>query len=411
MTARDALARPGHGWWRAGQMRGFGGARGGPGLPGAARHRVGARPVARRGGRGGVRARAGSSAWRARPSTPRRLAVPAGGVLGGPAGGARGEPGPGRCATEAGGSVRQALVRRCRFAEVPVDDLERLAVWCRTHTPEDARFIGPPGPKTFRLWSRRNLAFNRAGSPYHARAWPTGRGGSATTSASRGRTRSSSAPIFETGTAWKAATTPSRPSRRPTLAARQGAGYVLARRRRDEARATAWRPAHAPHAARAGTRFIGSNRPVQVAAEAVRTVRRFEGFGRDGVILGERADLAADALAEGGVVGGVQDRDDPGGDLPDRVLAHPAGGQGGGAHPDAAGVERLAGVVGDQVLVDRDPRPAERRLGDLAGQALRADVDEDQVVVGPARGEPEAGAGQLLGQGLGVGDDLARRTP
>ena len=60
------------------------------------------------------------------------------------------------------------LTERLRFAEVPTDDLERLAVWCRTHTPESARFIGPPGPKTFRLWSRRSLAFNRAGSPYHA---------------------------------------------------------------------------------------------------------------------------------------------------------------------------------------------------------------------------------------------------
>jgi hypothetical protein len=65
-------------------------------------------------------------------------------------------------------SVREALVRRCRFAEVPVDDVERLAVWCRGHTPADARFIGPPGPKTFRLWSLRDLAFNRAASPYAA---------------------------------------------------------------------------------------------------------------------------------------------------------------------------------------------------------------------------------------------------
>lgn len=62
----------------------------------------------------------------------------------------------------------RALVERCRFGEVPVDDLERLAVWCREHTPQRARFIGPPGPKTFRLWSRRSLAFNRAASPYHA---------------------------------------------------------------------------------------------------------------------------------------------------------------------------------------------------------------------------------------------------
>ncbi len=60
------------------------------------------------------------------------------------------------------------LVERCRFAEVPTDDLERLAIWCRDHTPESSRFIGPPGPKTFRLWSRRSLAFNRSASPYHA---------------------------------------------------------------------------------------------------------------------------------------------------------------------------------------------------------------------------------------------------
>jgi hypothetical protein len=65
-------------------------------------------------------------------------------------------------------SVRQALVSHCRFAEVPVDDVERLAVWCRENTPTGARFIGPPGPKTFRLWSLRSLAFNRAGSPYAA---------------------------------------------------------------------------------------------------------------------------------------------------------------------------------------------------------------------------------------------------
>jgi hypothetical protein len=62
----------------------------------------------------------------------------------------------------------RGLVARCRFFEVPVDDVERLAAWCREHTPSNARFIGHPGPKTFRFWSRRSLAFNRAGSPYHA---------------------------------------------------------------------------------------------------------------------------------------------------------------------------------------------------------------------------------------------------
>ena len=62
----------------------------------------------------------------------------------------------------------RGLIARCRFTAVPIDDFERLGVWCRDHTPPGARFIGPPGPKTFRLWSRRSLAFNRSGSPYQA---------------------------------------------------------------------------------------------------------------------------------------------------------------------------------------------------------------------------------------------------
>jgi hypothetical protein len=62
----------------------------------------------------------------------------------------------------------RGLIARCRFLPVPTDDVERLAIWCRNHTPLTARFIGPPGPKTFRLWSQRSLAFNRSASPYHA---------------------------------------------------------------------------------------------------------------------------------------------------------------------------------------------------------------------------------------------------
>jgi hypothetical protein len=71
-------------------------------------------------------------------------------------------------AVGAGGQIHQALARRCRFAAVAIDDIERLALWCRENTPADAHFIGPPGPKTFRLWSLRSLAFNRAASPYNA---------------------------------------------------------------------------------------------------------------------------------------------------------------------------------------------------------------------------------------------------
>jgi hypothetical protein len=68
-----------------------------------------------------------------------------------------------------GHSWKEGLARKIRLTEVPTDDIERLALWCREHTPVSARFIGPPGPKGFRLWSRRSLAFNRAASPYNAR--------------------------------------------------------------------------------------------------------------------------------------------------------------------------------------------------------------------------------------------------
>lgn len=61
-----------------------------------------------------------------------------------------------------------ALAARWRFAPVAASDDERLGAWCRENTPAEARFIGPPGPKGLRLWSRRSWAFNRAGSPYHA---------------------------------------------------------------------------------------------------------------------------------------------------------------------------------------------------------------------------------------------------
>jgi hypothetical protein len=71
--------------------------------------------------------------------------------------------------TLAHSSVRSHLVRLCRFGAVPLDDAERLGLWCRTHLPAKARLVGPPGPKTIRLWSERSLAFNRAGSPYNAR--------------------------------------------------------------------------------------------------------------------------------------------------------------------------------------------------------------------------------------------------
>ena len=60
----------------------------------------------------------------------------------------------------------RGLIARCRFAAVPADDIERLGLWCREHIPTNARLVGPPGPKTLRLWSRRSVAFSRSASPY-----------------------------------------------------------------------------------------------------------------------------------------------------------------------------------------------------------------------------------------------------
>ena len=102
----------------------------------------------------------------------------------------------------------RGLISRCRFAAVPADDIERLGLWCRDHTPATARFIGPPGPKTFRLWSRRSLAFNRRRARIMRPGWPTGSRGFRTTWISTDRPPSSCVPTWATGTASKPATRP-----------------------------------------------------------------------------------------------------------------------------------------------------------------------------------------------------------
>jgi hypothetical protein len=162
-----------------------------------------------------------------RPATPRRLALRFAACWAVPLAALVANVTP-DVQNRAGHALREVLVRRCRFAEVPMDDLERLAVWCRTNTPADARFIGPPGPTTFRLWSQRNLAFNRAGSPYHAEGladW-----------ASRFRDHVG---FVGTNAEFVRAYLRDRhgverrydalpPAEKAALAARQGAGYVLA---------------------------------------------------------------------------------------------------------------------------------------------------------------------------------------
>ena len=100
----------------------------------------------------------------------------------------------------------RGLISRCRFAAVPADDIERLALWCRDHTPATARFIGPPGPKTF--GSGRCGAWPSTGrrAPIMRTGWPTGSRGFRTMSISTARPRSSCVPTWATVMASKHAT-------------------------------------------------------------------------------------------------------------------------------------------------------------------------------------------------------------
>ncbi len=60
------------------------------------------------------------------------------------------------------------ILEHCRLGEVPSDAPEKLALWARHEVPSTARLVVPPREKTFRLWSRHAVSFNRAASPYHA---------------------------------------------------------------------------------------------------------------------------------------------------------------------------------------------------------------------------------------------------
>ena len=124
--------------------------------------------------------------------------------------------------------LRSALVSRCRFIETPTDDIERLALWCRRHTPSDARFVGPPGPKTFRLWSRRALAFNRAASPYDGRGLADWASRFADHVDYRGDLASFARDYLDDRHALERRYQERSDTSRAALADRQGASYVLA---------------------------------------------------------------------------------------------------------------------------------------------------------------------------------------
>src|SRR5690606_13318477 len=77
-------------------------------------------------------------------------------------------------------------------------------------------------------------------------------------------------------------------------------------------------------------------------------------------------------------------------DFPELGGAESARRPGRGAEADARGDERATCVERDAVLVAGQPGPVESGLGRLAGYVLGRQVDQHQVVVGPARDDPQA---------------------
>ena len=118
------------------------------------------------------------------------------------------------------------------------------------------------------------------------------------------------------------------------------------------------------------------------------------------------ARLVADGAERRLVLRGGERLGDPAGDGDHLLFLHAAGGDGGSADADAARFERGGGVERDAVLVHGDAGLVERFLGDLAVEALRAEVDEHEVVVGAAGDDAEPVAGERGGERRGVGDDL-----
>ena len=87
-------------------------------------------------------------------------------------------------------------------------------------------------------------------------------------------------------------------------------------------------------------------------------------------------------------------------------LGEAAGGDGSRPHADAARDEGRALLAGDGVLVDRDAHRVEQALGILARDvARRGEVNEQEVVVGPAGDEPQPARLHAAPERLCVGKD------
>ncbi len=127
---------------------------------------------------------------------------------------------------------------------------------------------------------------------------------------------------------------------------------------------------------------------------------------RDREVTREHADFFADGFELRVVVCGLHDLENPVADLTDVVFLHAASGEGWGSEADAAGVERLALIVGDHVFIDGDACVIQSFFSHFAGQADGSDVSQDEVVVGSAGDESDAPFGEDFREGFGIVNDL-----
>src|SRR5579883_3166266 len=136
-------------------------------------------------------------------------------------------------------------------------------------------------------------------------------------------------------------------------------------------------------------------------------------IGIDGKAGAEGVDLVADApLRRFAVIAprhrGLEHLDDHAADFAELLLAEAARRRRWRAEADARGDRRLLWVEGDAVLVAGDAGAPESRLGELAGQPLRPQIDQHEMRIRASRNDGEAALGERRRERPRIGENRAR---
>ena len=107
---------------------------------------------------------------------------------------------------------------------------------------------------------------------------------------------------------------------------------------------------------------------------------------------------------------GIENVGYDGGDVGHLLFFHSTGSDCWGTNAQTAGLERASGFAGYGVAVEREVGFFQRVLGDFAGELWmrRAEVHQQEMVVGATADEAQAAVGQSNGKSFGVVDDFGR---